>query len=206
MPLDAGGDVDDDVALLSLAERERFGVRAGLVARRFARAHAGLRRIVAEYQGVAPRAVEMVAPYGRAPRTAVGDLELSLSHSDGVALVAVASTPVGVDLEAVAVADGAGDDLESMAELTLSPRELARFRATATEAQARFWLRSWTRKEAWLKAHDRGISEQALCEVDVSAESVDAHTLIDLAPAGPFVGAIAVAHPRARVVWKELHP
>jgi len=206
LPLDAAGDVDEDVALLSPAERERFRLRAGVIARRFARAHAGLRRIVADYCGVAPGAVDVLAPYGRAPRTASGDLELSLSHSDGLALVAVASTPVGVDVEMLATTDGAGDELESMAEMTLSPHELALFRATAPEGQARSWLRSWTRKEAWMKACGRGIADQVLSEIDVSADSLNAHALVDLVPGGAFVGAVAVAHPSVRVVWKELRP
>jgi len=205
LKLDAPGELDTDVALLSAAERDRLSLRSDRGARRFARAHADLRRVLATYRGGASDAVDLLAPYGLAPRVIAGDLELSLAHSDDVALVVIATTSVGVDLEAVTVANRAGEDLDAMAELTLSDRELAVFRATPLKERPMFWLRSWTRKEAWIKANGRGVCDQILADVDVTAATLEGHALIDLAPVPGYAGALAVASCSATVTWKELH-
>ena len=197
-------DSSEDLALLSTVERERLAGRRGTLARRFCRAHAGMRRVLASYLGVDPQAVELLTPYGAPPRLSNSDLQISLAHSDDIALIAVAATAVGVDLEPIARADNAGADLEWMAALTLTDAELDAFRATAPERRARSWLRSWTRKEALLKAHGAGICDQPPAEVDVSTDVVNAHALVDLAPAPGYVGAVAVARRETCVVWRAL--
>jgi 4'-phosphopantetheinyl transferase len=195
------GRIDDDVALLSSPERARLVLRSGASRRRFARSHGALRRIIGGYDGIAPAAVEVYAPYGAPPRVRPG-LQVSLAHSDDVALIAVASAQVGVDIEAIAA--GEDEDLHELAELTLSDRELERFRSIRPDARPESWVRSWTRKEAWLKAHGRGLGDQALRDVDVTQDSVEQHTLIDLNFADGYVGALALAHPEPRIRWKEL--
>jgi 4'-phosphopantetheinyl transferase len=141
----AGGSARDDVALLSDDERARM-LRLPRDARsEFARSHAALRRVVAVYTGAPPDAATVSACYGAAPRA--DGLELSLSHCDEVAVVAVACAPVGIDIESVA----AGEDqnhVADLAEMTLAPRELARFQAQEVSARPEAWVRSFARKEA----------------------------------------------------------
>ena len=201
--LGCDADIDEHIAVLSHDERVRLALRHGAVRERFARAHAALRRIVATYEGVAAAAVELSTPYGSGPRTRTG-LELSLSHSDEIALVAVATTPVGVDVESLVVAECAGGDLEDMAEMTLSDRELEILSESAPHMRPVAWLRSWTRKEAWIKANGSGLADQSLSEIDVSRTTLGGHALVDLTPAAGYVGAVAVAHPHVRANWKEL--
>ena len=196
-------DIDDDIAVLSHDERVRLALRHGTVRDRFARAHAALRRVVATYEGVAAAAVVVSTPYGSGPQTRTR-LELSLSHSDEIALVAVAATPVGVDVESLVVAERVGGDLEDMAEMTLSHRELEILSESAPYVRPVAWLRSWTRKEAWMKANGSGLADQSLAEIDVSRTTLGGHTLVDLTPAAGYVGAVALAHPRVSVNWKEL--
>jgi 4'-phosphopantetheinyl transferase len=203
LTLGCDADIQEDIALLSHDERVRLGLRQGIVRRRFARTHAALRRILATYEGVAPDAVELSACYGRAPQTRAGP-QLSLSHSGDIALIAVAAAPVGVDVESLEVAEGMGADLEEVAEMTLSDRELRILSESAPQMRAVAWLRSWTRKEAWMKANGFGLADQSLREVDVSRNMLAGHTLVDLTPADGYVGAVVLAHPRVRVNWKEL--
>jgi 4'-phosphopantetheinyl transferase len=205
LALGCNADIDDDIAVLSRDERVRLAWRQGIVRARFARAHAALRRVIATYEGMAAAAVEVSTPYGSGPQTRTG-LELSLSHSDEIALVAVAATPVGVDVESLVVAECAGGDLEDMAEMILSDRELEILSESAPHMRPVTWLRSWTRKEAWMKANGFGLADQSLSEIDVSRTTLGGHALVDLTPAAGYVGAVAVAHPHVRVNWKELRP
>ncbi|MEA2230448.1 MAG: 4-phosphopantetheinyl transferase [Solirubrobacteraceae bacterium] len=203
LAVDCDADIDGDIAVLSHNERVRLELRHGTVRGRFARAHAALRRIVATYEGVAAAAVEVSTPYGSGPQTRTG-LELSLSHSHDIALVAVAATPVGVDVESLFVAERVGGDLVDMAEMSLSDRELEILSESAPHLRPVAWLRSWTRKEAWMKANGSGLADQSLPEIDVSRTTLGGHTLVDLTPAAGYVGAVALAHPRVSVNWKEL--
>ena len=203
LTVNCDAEIEEDTALLSDDECVRVALRCGTERRRFVRAHAALRRIVATYEGVAAAAVEVSTPYGSGPQTRTR-LELSLSHSDEIALVAVAVMPVGVDVESLVVAERAGGDLEDMAEMTLSDRELEILSEAAPHLRPVLWLRSWTRKEAWMKANGSGLADQSLCEMDVSRTTLGGHTLVDLTPAAGYVGAVALAHPRVSVNWKEL--
>jgi 4'-phosphopantetheinyl transferase len=161
-----------------------------------------MRRIVAAYQGCAPRDALLDTPYGRPPRAA-GGLKMSLAHCDELALVAVARTAVGIDVEPLSTADD--EDLDDLAELILTARELERFRAEPDSERPRSWLRSWTRKEAVLKARGEGLGDRLMSEINVADERVGALTLGDLEPADGHLGAIAIAHGNPRVAWRELN-
>ena len=91
--------------------------------------------------------------------TDVPDLHVSLSRAAGVSVVAVSrSGPVGVDVEVVARAGFDGFD-----GVVLAPGE----RATTPEQRAR----TWTRKEAVLKAAGLGLTVDPRL-VDVSRDLV----------------------------------
>lgn len=117
-------------------------------------ARAGLRAILGECLGERPRDLEFqLAPLGKPSLVgpAGAGLHFNLTHSHGLAALAVARFPVGVDIEAVRPVE---DDL---AHAVFSPAELDEF-ARLPRAQRRlaFFL-GWTRKEAVVKALGSGL-------------------------------------------------
>ncbi len=154
-----------DVALLDATELRTYRGRSAPFDGHYSGAHAAVRRILADrYLGCAPAAVRFgrqVCPrcadrvHGR-PRIVepATRLDFSLSRSGPYWLLAVtAGGQVGIDIEV-----HGGRDLDGMAEVALTQSELAAVAATgnAREREA-FFLRSWTRKEAILKAAGIGI-------------------------------------------------
>ena len=114
---------------------------------------------------------------------AYGDLSFNLSHTDGLALVAIARHgQLGVDIEKLSPAN---DSLD-LARSYFSARELQDLAAypDARERQAAFY-RCWTRKEAFLKALGDGLS-RPLSAFTVSADPDRAALLAcDWDPEGP---------------------
>ena len=136
-----------------------------------------------------------------------GAVEHSVAHSGDLVAVAVARTPVGVDVEQL---DGrphllGGDgDPEALARLVLSAAERAVLAAVPPEGQARAFLVAWTRKEAVTKATGDGLIA-AFSDVVVAADagpprlvswpyprSVHSVSLLDLAADPGYVAALAV--------------
>ena len=127
------------------------------------RAHGLLRALLAERIGVPPDELR----FGREPcplcggedhgRPVLADpgpgLEFSLSRAAGLALVALAPTPVGVDVEALPD-PGTVDDVAPL----LHPAEQARIADARLAARPAAFARAWTRKEAYLKALGSGIA------------------------------------------------
>ena len=170
--------------------------------RRFERAHQSLRSIACAYSAAALASVP-----NQRPALADAAIELSLAHVDDLALVAVAATSVGVDVETL---DIPHDDLEDMAAFTLSTPEQHAWYA-ATDRRLAF-QRSWVRKEAVLKASGVGIGDVPLPEVEVNATCEQPRvtgpfgsdlTLVDLDPCPGFVGAVAVAADSASVSVRD---
>ena len=136
-----------------------------------------------------------------------GVVEHSVAHSGDLVAVAVARTPVGVDVEQL---DGrphplGGDgDLEALARLVLSAAERAALAAVPPAGQARAFLVAWTRKEAVTKATGDGL-RAAFSDVVVAADvgpprlvswpysrSVHSVSLLDLDADPGYVAALAV--------------
>jgi 4'-phosphopantetheinyl transferase len=161
VPLDDDARADSYWSLLSDEERRRASrfVR-DVHRRRFVAAHGALRSILASYVDAEPGALDFVnGEHGKpALRGVTGrhSVEFNLSHSDDLALVAVArARPVGVDLERWS--DGV-EHLE-LAERFFSPGERKALRALAhaPDLVAAGFFAAWTRKEAYLKATGQGI-------------------------------------------------
>lgn len=118
----------------------------------FVVSHAAARLILAELLGVPPCALRW--RYGRSgkPELAepVTELRMSLSHSDGMAAVAVSAVgPVGVDVQRWRSATG----LTRMAERYFPPAEAGFVAEAAADPDelARRFSTLWTRKEACAK-------------------------------------------------------
>ena len=188
-------DADRYVASLSSAEQRRLERLAGAPRERFAVSHGAMRQILGAYLGCRPIDVPLDAPSGEPPR--VTGLELSLTHCDQLALLAVALTRVGVDAEDTGrVAD---EEIAALAEATLTPAEMERLLEAPSDERARVWLRSWVRKEAVLKASGEGFRDRDPSEVDVSADRVGGLVLVDLDVGRDHVAAAALTPPAGRV-------
>jgi 4'-phosphopantetheinyl transferase len=126
-------------------------------------AHVALRTLLAERLGERPEKLTFRQapcpgcgePHGR-PEVA-GPVEFSLSHAAGLAVIALADTPVGVDVEGRSAFDGpAGPDVAGM----LHPDERAELELLAAAEPDRWSaavLRCWVRKEAYLKGTGMGL-------------------------------------------------
>lgn len=87
------------------------------------------------------------------PRVASGGLELSLSHSADLVVLAVArSAPLGVDIEQLS--DRL--DVDSCSRLLFHPAELAKYWRLPQGERRPAFFRAWTLKEAALKATGDG--------------------------------------------------
>ncbi|MGA2163951.1 MAG: 4'-phosphopantetheinyl transferase superfamily protein [Solirubrobacteraceae bacterium] len=196
IPLD--GAVERHLRVLSAAERARVERRCGLQRDRFVIAHGAMREVLGVYLNCAPAFVPLTVRHGEPPRTL--GLKISLSHSEDLALLAVSRATVGVDVEHVSAAqDG---DLDEVAELTLSPGELAVFRGSRMVDRPRVWLRSWTRKEAVVKAHRDALAERAISDLDVLEGTVQHLTVEDLDVGPRHVAALAAAQPPRQIVLR----
>ena len=161
IPLSEGPTVDDH-ALLDAAERrraERF-LREG-DRRRYVRAHAAMRRILAQEAGCRPdRLVFVAGEYGK-PALADGSVRFNLSHSGDHAVLATSfDVEVGIDIENRAI------DTQRIAGLVLAEGEMKAFAALPPDEQEAAFLRAWTRKEAVLKAVGCGLTLDP-CAVEV---------------------------------------
>jgi 4'-phosphopantetheinyl transferase len=114
-----------------------------------------LRYVIGRYSETRPEAVRFsYGPYGKPALDC--ELRFNVSHSRAVGLVAVTkSKELGVDVEYIR-ADFASEDI---ARRFFSPREVEVFNALPKEHQVAAFFRCWTRKEAYIKAIGRGLSQ-----------------------------------------------
>ena len=156
--------------LLSASERARADrFHRAEHADRFVVAHGVLRCILAGYLGESPAELEFQNGEHGKPSlaNAAAPVEVNLSHSGDIALLAVArGRAIGVDVEQW------NDRVEhlAIAERFFSPAERTALRALAVEHDAhvaRGFFAAWSRKEAYLKATGVGIA-RGLHHFDVS--------------------------------------
>ncbi len=195
-------DHDEAFGLLDADERARAarfrfaGHRARFVARR-----AFLRRVLAGYLAVTPRTIRYrTTGTGRPELDPPSSLNFSTSHSEGLAVVAVAGQHlVGVDIERVRpIWDGI-----DIARALFARREYEHLRATPDEERSVAFLRLWTRKEACVKALGLGLSVPLdtvdvlddVAEIRIAGGSADgaSFVLTSLDDHPSYVGAVAVA-------------
>ena len=130
-------------------------------------------------------------------------LNFNLSHSGGMALYSITrNMEIGVDVERVR----SGFEYEEIAKRFFSVNEVAILRAIPSEKKLEAFYNCWTRKEAYIKAHGKGLS-LPLDSFDVSfapgeppmllltrddPQERSLWTLLDLKPGPGYVGALAV--------------
>jgi 4'-phosphopantetheinyl transferase len=171
--------LDDDshtvvamAASLSAAERARaarFGTE--LLRRRWIVGRATLRSLLGAKLGIEPNAVELKSGKRGRPKLATArNLDFNVSHTQGIALIAIADvlssgTRVGVDIER---ADRAVN-VDGVSRKFMTGRERAFLAALDTDPRRRHFLRLWTCKEAMSKATGDALSAP-FRDIDVSIQ------------------------------------
>ncbi|HEY9429206.1 MAG TPA: 4'-phosphopantetheinyl transferase superfamily protein [Gemmatimonadaceae bacterium] len=206
--LDAHG-VRLDALARELSDEERS--RAGRFVfdadrARFVTGHARLRTILARYLDVAPSALRFGSNAFGKPRVTCGEavppIRFNFSHSGRLALCAVArARDVGVDVERIE----ASESLDEIADRFFSPDEAEALDALPPAQRCQAFYACWSRKEAYVKGHGRGMSmpldsfDVSLLPGDQDALLADRNeceqsvwTLCDLCPAPGFAAALAV--------------
>ena len=125
---------------------------------RFVVAHAALRSILGEYNGVDPRRVNLSVRAGGKPviasATTISTLHFNLSHSGDLALCAISDREVGVDCERLRC----HEDIEPVARQFFSSNEAHTLDGLSGIDQTRCFFRTWVRKEAYVKGTGEGLA------------------------------------------------
>lgn len=195
--------------LLDRHERDRErSFRRPRDGRRWAAARAALKLVLALHLRCRPHAVSVGArrhskPFLRRPHRG---LHFSVSHAEGVALIAVcASARVGVDVERIRPLD----DLDAVAAQVLSTGELEALNALEGRRRDEAFFRYWTAKESIVKASGEGLSVD-LATVEPFARPCGPRVPRVLGPRGGFVGALTVLCNRRlplrirTLVWEDV--
>lgn len=141
------------VELLKEAEIKRYLRMTHHEAREdYAASQAGLRSVLSYYIGCPANSVPLQRRERGKPFL-TGGPEFNLSHSAGQVFAAVASHPVGLDIESAM----RQVDFTGLAAKFFSPFEKERIAASPRESRNRMFLRHWVCKEATVKLSGDGI-------------------------------------------------
>ncbi len=145
---------------------------------------------------------------------AVSPLRFNLSHSAGLALYAVTlNREIGIDIEY----NRSTLVVESLVERYFSEREAAAFRVLPADKRRQAFFRSWTCKEACLKATGDGLTAPLdrvevgfdgdgaarLLAIDGDKKAAARWSLRELQPAFNYAAALAVQGPLGRLLWRR---
>jgi 4'-phosphopantetheinyl transferase len=163
-------------------ERERFeGFLRRDAAQHWANSRWALRCVLARYLETDPAAIELELGMQGKPRLAGADgLEFNLSHSAGLALVAVAGRPIGIDVELLRPRR----DMGRVAERVLSTSDVDAIKAAPASEQPAIFYAAWTQHEARLKCLGVGPEDRPTA-APIAVEN------IEIAP--EYAAAVAVA-------------
>ena len=214
---------------LSPDEQQRANsFRTEIEHRRFVISRARLREAIGQVLDMAPRAVPFVYSATGKPsldRQVQDSVHFNCSHAGELALIALASEPVGVAIAPIQLYD----DALALAEAEFSTREQAHLqRATTRDELSLLLQRGRTHKLAVLKAIDArpapasfsvaldrrqqhlrlpdlsNADQPAL--VSATHEQAQLLTLLHLEPAANYIGAVAVQAPAVSLRWQSVAP
>lgn len=171
-------------AHLSGAERDRASrFYFARHRRQFIVARGALRELLASYLNCEPMSLRFTSNrYGKPRLDGHSPLSFNVSHSGELALCALTAVgPVGVDLER----ERPMPNFERLAETFFAPEERSALDSQPARERAASFYTIWTRKEAVVKAHGRGLT------IPLHAFAVSAM------PGGPFELLRWEAEPRA---------
>jgi 4'-phosphopantetheinyl transferase len=176
----------------------------------FVRCRSAVREILGRYLGIPARDIRYSYEAKGKPQVVEDQnpqqLRFNISHSSGLAVIAVASVrAIGVDVEKIR------PDVEylELAERFFSTNEYKALSALPSNQLARAFLACWTRKEAFIKACGDGLSfslsefsvsidpdaPATLQEVRTDPRAATRWSLANLEPREGFIGALAVEGP-----------
>ena len=130
-------------------------------------------------------------------------LQFNLSHSESMALYVITrNMEIGVDIERVR----SDLEYEAIAKRFFSANEVSRLRRIPAEKKLEAFYHCWTRKEAYIKAHGKGLSlpldsfevsldpDEPSISLIIKDEPQESSlwTLLDLKPEPGYAGALAV--------------
>jgi 4'-phosphopantetheinyl transferase len=186
----------------SLSEAESARAKRYLFARdrtHYVLAHAWLRRILADFTGLAPEALAIVQD-GQDKPTLQASMPMrrpaffNLSHTEG--LVAIAVSPdceVGVDVEPIRP----WPEVASFAHSVLHPHESGVLQRLPAADQGRYFFGVWCAKEAYTKATGQGLAHPfASFATPFAAVPVDWHETVPLTAPGLSSASLRVATDR----------
>jgi 4'-phosphopantetheinyl transferase len=116
----------------------------------FVRTRAAVRHVCADCLECEPSAVRF--DKNEFGKLNISGFDLSVSHSSGVALIAIAPCAVGIDLELI----DNNFDWRSVADRFFTPVELHFILRSEDRDQLETFLQCWTRREAFVKARGTG--------------------------------------------------
>ncbi len=150
--------MDRYLEMLSADEREEYNLRqhAGQ-AEDYLASRAFLRTVLAQYTGEQPESLEFSSNEFGKPflKNYFDTVSFNAAHTHGLTLCAVASgCDIGVDVEFQTDSQGMLDAADDY----LSVEEMAALREVEDEGRLAVFFRSWTLKEAYLKARGQGLS------------------------------------------------
>jgi medium-chain acyl-[acyl-carrier-protein] hydrolase len=173
---------------------------------RFVVCRGTLRVLLGRYLGHSPQRLRFTYGAHGKPALAGGGLGFNVSHSEDLALIAVArNREVGVDLERVRPEVAT----QEIAARYFSAQEIKDLQALPRRLRSVAFFNCWTRKEAYLKATGIGLAlpldrfDVTLCPGEPAAllanrddpSEVRRWTLRHLSPQRNFMGALAVEGP-----------
>jgi phosphopantetheinyl transferase len=182
-------------ATLTPAELRRAGRGKPQVHRRRVALRAALRAVLAAELGIPPHAVPLATtPHGRPYPAGVPWLDVSCSDDGDLGVVAVGrGCRLGVDLERIEA--WSSDVLD---EGWLSAGEQRALLALPPAARAEAVTRSWTQKEAVLKARGTGLGEHpatVVTQIGSRTAVVDGWEVTDVPVPDGWVASLAVRRP-----------
>jgi 4'-phosphopantetheinyl transferase len=123
----------------------------------FVIARGALRTVLGYYLSIAPVTIQFTyGPHGK-PSAQECALQFNLSHAGDWAYLAISeSAPVGIDVERLRPPSRHG--WLDLARRFFSASEVAELAAMPLDKQTEAFFACWTRKEAYIKLHGRGLS------------------------------------------------
>ena len=159
----------------------------------FIRSRAMLRAVLAREIGVSPAKVPLTFnSHGKPELATRDDMHFNVSHSSGMALVAIHSRPIGVDIERV---DERIPHFDLASDLFTDAEQRELSKPNCDREKTRQFFRIWTRKEAFLKGLGTGfaVDPRLFDVVDPRAVEGSGWQLHPLPVAPDWEAAIAVA-------------
>lgn len=138
-----------DASILAVDERARADrLKIPQIKARFIAGRVGLRQILSQYIGTPPASLRFIYNPSGKPKLQTSPLHFNLTHSDDLALLAIAHYPVGIDLEQLRPLTGLG----YLINTALTPAERQSFNALPEDRKFFTFFKIWTSKEAVMKA------------------------------------------------------